>query len=156
MFRLYTVPFISTPAEWLQSLKSLLLLLLLLFMRPGASLIHILILMAQFYETDRFYKQKKKKKKKQFHWRWKYWLWFFFFFFFFPQTIVASLSFLLFYYKNINKCSLFLRFNPFYTGDPKRILANSADPDKTPQNAASDQGLHFLQIVCHFSLGISK
>ena len=25
-------------------------------------------------------------------------------------------------------------------------LANSADPDQTPQNAASDQGLQFLQI----------
>ena len=29
----------------------------------------------------------------------------------------------------------------------KRYLANSADPDQTPQNAASDQGLHSLQIV---------
>ena len=26
-------------------------------------------------------------------------------------------------------------------------LANSADPDQTPQNAASDQGLHCLQSV---------
>ena len=25
---------------------------------------------------------------------------------------------------------------------PKGLLANSADTDKTPQNAASDQGLH--------------
>ena len=24
------------------------------------------------------------------------------------------------------------------------ILANSADPDKTPQNVGSDQGLHYL------------
>ena len=29
----------------------------------------------------------------------------------------------------------------------KRVLGNSADPDQTPQNAASDQGLHCLQIV---------
>ena len=29
----------------------------------------------------------------------------------------------------------------------KGYLANSADPDQMPQNAASDQGLHFLQIV---------
>ena len=28
-----------------------------------------------------------------------------------------------------------------------RKRANSADPDQTPQNAASDQGLHCLQIV---------
>ena len=26
-------------------------------------------------------------------------------------------------------------------------LANSADPDQTPPNAASDQGLHWLQIA---------
>ena len=32
----------------------------------------------------------------------------------------------------------------------KGYLANSADPDQTPQNAASDQGLHCLQIVQPF------
>ena len=30
---------------------------------------------------------------------------------------------------------------------PKRVLANSADPDQMPQNVASDKGLHCLQIV---------
>ena len=29
----------------------------------------------------------------------------------------------------------------------KGYLENSADPDQTPQNAASDQGIHCLQIV---------
>ena len=38
----------------------------------------------------------------------------------------------------LNHCSL---------ETPKRVLANRADPDQTPQNAASDQGLHCLQIV---------
>ena len=33
-------------------------------------------------------------------------------------------------------------------------MANSADPDQTPHKAASDQGLHCLQIVQPFSLGI--
>ena len=28
--------------------------------------------------------------------------------------------------------------------EEKGILANSVDPDQTPQNAASDQGLHYL------------
>ena len=31
-------------------------------------------------------------------------------------------------------------------------MANNADPDQTPQNALSDQGLHCLQIVYPFSL----
>ena len=30
---------------------------------------------------------------------------------------------------------------------PKRVLANIADPDQTPQNAEFDQGLHCLKIV---------
>ena len=35
--------------------------------------------------------------------------------------------------------------NPFKPSVPlKRTLANSVDPDQTPQNAASDQGLHCL------------
>ena len=35
-------------------------------------------------------------------------------------------------------------------------VANSADPDQMPQTAASDHGLHCLQKVSHFSLGISE
>ena len=38
----------------------------------------------------------------------------------------------------------------------KGYLANSGDPDQMPQNVASDHGLHCLQIVQLFSLGISK
>ena len=34
-----------------------------------------------------------------------------------------------------------------FSRPPKGTLANSADPDQTPQNAASDPGLHCLQIV---------
>ena len=30
------------------------------------------------------------------------------------------------------------------------VIANSADPDQTPQNAASDQGLHYLHLVKPF------
>ena len=29
----------------------------------------------------------------------------------------------------------------------KGYLANSVDPDQTPQNVVSDQGLHYLQVV---------
>ena len=37
---------------------------------------------------------------------------------------------------------------PIVVGRPvKGYLANSADPDQMPQNAASDQGLHCLQIL---------
>ena len=32
----------------------------------------------------------------------------------------------------------------------KGSLANSVDPDQTPQNAASDQGLHCLQLIREF------
>ena len=32
----------------------------------------------------------------------------------------------------------------------KGILANNEDPDKTPQNAASDQGLHSLHKIQEF------
>ena len=40
---------------------------------------------------------------------------------------------------------------PIVVGRPvKGYLANSGDPDQTPQNAASDQGLHCLQIVWPF------
>ena len=38
-----------------------------------------------------------------------------------------------------------------YTWSPiKGTLANSVDPDQTPQNAASDQGLHCLHLVQEF------
>ena len=33
---------------------------------------------------------------------------------------------------------------------PKRVVDNSTEPDQTPQNEASDQGLHCLQIVQPF------
>ena len=37
-------------------------------------------------------------------------------------------------------------YQPIYAKRPiKRTLANNVDPDQTPQNAASDQGLHCLQ-----------
>ena len=36
-------------------------------------------------------------------------------------------------------------FNPFLTRKPS--YANSADPDQTPNNLASDQGLHCLLII---------
>ena len=40
---------------------------------------------------------------------------------------------------------------------PKRQLANSTDTDEMPENAASEQGLHCLQIVQAILLvGISK
>ena len=39
---------------------------------------------------------------------------------------------------------------------PERVLANNADPDQMPQNAASDQHVHCLQSVKPFSLSISK
>ena len=35
--------------------------------------------------------------------------------------------------------------NPKYSD--KQAWANSVDPDQTPQNAASDQGLHGLQLI---------
>ena len=35
-------------------------------------------------------------------------------------------------------------FDSFMACVPKKGQANSADPDQTPQHAASDQGLHYL------------
>ena len=32
----------------------------------------------------------------------------------------------------------------------RQTLANSIDPDQTPQNAASDQGLHCLPVIQQF------
>ena len=34
----------------------------------------------------------------------------------------------------------------------KGYLANSADPDKKPQKAVSDQGLHCIKFLCYTSL----
>ena len=33
---------------------------------------------------------------------------------------------------------------------PKETLANSVEPDQTPQNAASNQGLHCLHLIKEF------
>ena len=33
---------------------------------------------------------------------------------------------------------------PYFTYSERHACANSVDPDQTPQNAASDQGLHCL------------
>ena len=38
-------------------------------------------------------------------------------------------------------------FNSLCLDSPKGLLANSADPDQMLQNMASDQGLHYLQLV---------
>ena len=35
-------------------------------------------------------------------------------------------------------------FNPYESS----VLANSADPDKTPHNATSSQGLHYMLTEC--------
>ena len=42
----------------------------------------------------------------------------------------------------------------FRLASHERDLANSVDPDQTPQNAASDQGLHFLHLVQEFLLNM--
>ena len=34
----------------------------------------------------------------------------------------------------------------------KWTLTNSVDPDQTPQNAVSDQGLHCLHLILEFSI----
>ena len=34
----------------------------------------------------------------------------------------------------------------------RQTLANSVDPDQTPQNATSDQGLHFLPLIQQFAI----
>ena len=33
---------------------------------------------------------------------------------------------------------------PYFTYSERHVCVNSVDPDQTPQNAASDQGLHCL------------
>ena len=50
--------------------------------------------------------------------------------------------------KNLDGIFLF-RMNLTYCKleTPKRDLANSADPDQTLQNVASDQGLHFSTAI---------
>ena len=37
---------------------------------------------------------------------------------------------------------------PIYSD--RQVCANSVDPEQTPQNAASDQGLHFLPLIQWF------
>ena len=45
-------------------------------------------------------------------------------------------------------CQMRRHISPIVVGRPiKGYLANSADPDQMPENAASDQGLHCFQIV---------
>ena len=36
---------------------------------------------------------------------------------------------------------------PYIPGIRTEVWANSVDPDRTPQNAASDQGLHCLPLI---------
>ena len=51
-------------------------------------------------------------------------------------------------FSSKNAAGICRTFEPIVVGKHvKEYLANSADPDQTPQNAASDQGLHCLQIV---------
>ena len=52
------------------------------------------------------------------------------------------------YVSELGSLKTYFVVYPIVVGRPiKGYLANSADPDQTPQNAASDQGLHCLQIV---------
>ena len=43
--------------------------------------------------------------------------------------------------------SCFVEISDFY--------ANSVDPNQTPQSAASDQGLHCLQMSLYWTLGLN-
>ena len=63
-------------------------------------------------------------------------------------------SILLFCFIISGKRDAILNSTSFSLETPKGQLANNADLDNTPKNAASDQGLHGLQIVKPFSLGI--
>ena len=58
------------------------------------------------------------------------------------------------YFPNIIKdCSTTY---PIYAKRPiKGTLTNIADPDQTPQNAASDQGLHCLHYIQEFLQNIA-
>ena len=38
----------------------------------------------------------------------------------------------------------------------KGTLANSADPDQTPQNAASDQGLHCMHYIQKYAVPVAQ
>ena len=41
-------------------------------------------------------------------------------------------------------------YNSYYKYLDIQACANSVDPDQTPQNAASDQGLHCSPLIKHF------
>ena len=47
-----------------------------------------------------------------------------------------------------------------YHNNPKywdrQAWANSVDPDQMPQNATSDQGLHWLPLIQHYFRNISR
>ena len=49
--------------------------------------------------------------------------------------------------KMSSAANLFGTLIRFNLETPKRVIANKADSDKIPQNAASDQCLHCFQIV---------
>ena len=36
---------------------------------------------------------------------------------------------------------------PYFTNSDRQAIANSVDPDQTPQNAASDQGLRLFPLT---------
>ena len=45
--------------------------------------------------------------------------------------------------KTVCKCFIYAKYSD------RAVWANSVDPDQTPQNAASDQGLHCLTLIQH-------
>ena len=45
-----------------------------------------------------------------------------------------------------------LNILPYFTYSDRQAWANSVDPDQTPQNAASDQGLHCLPLTRQLDL----
>ena len=64
-------------------------------------------------------------------------------------------------YMQIWKCqgSIFegqIYLRSIYRNNPKywdrKAFVNSVDPDQTPQNAASDQGLHCLPYIIHTAM----
>ena len=62
------------------------------------------------------------------------------------SSIYHALKFML----ELTESQMLFELNMFFTVvwiPVKGYLANNADPDRTPQNAASDQGLHCLKIV---------
>ena len=69
---------------------------------------------------------------------------FFFFFFFFFEKNVSSICYSHQFFKII---CIYAIFHDQSFNDTLSNCSHSADPDQTPQNAASDQGHHCLQIV---------